>query len=545
MMAGDSIPTGVLRTLAAMPAVGSTPATVGDPAGIAVAVIDTGIDLTHPDLNASAGKNCMPGGGTPQDTIGHGSHVSGTIAGRNQGAGVVGVAPGTKVVAVKVLDNTGGTFATLICGIDWVTQNNIKVANMSLGGSVPSVGACGSDPLHLAICNSTAAGTTYIVSAGNDGRAFDAGPLLTVPAAYPEVLTVTAGSDSNGKLGAGAAGLPPACPVSPPQVDEMPATFSNFAKTAAGERHTISAPGVCIRSAWKLGGYNTISGTSMAAPHMTAEVALCIRKLVAGACNGMTPAQIIQKMRSDATAYNTANPAYGFVRDPLHTPLAGKYYGFYYRSLPPGPNPSSSCPANLWAKELRAASPAIGTAVPGTSITNSNAAGDRIRMELNFRPSPTISCREARIVVAYDGPPTGWTVNVGDSSTNNGYGGGDSSTTAACAEIWVVNTSVSAFKHCPPTDYGPLALLPTPPPLSLRDGALQFVVRNQYLSVGQPFASPAAGDLSKTFHIPDTGFLNAVPADAYKIYLGLNRVVHEPPGVRVGSGVRWVMITMR
>jgi subtilisin len=111
----DNIPPGVRRVGAA---VGST---VHEAATAPVAVIDTGIDLAHPDLNAVAGTNCQ-GPGAPSDDNGHGTHVAGTIGARNNGTGAVGVAPGTKLYAVKVLSAAGSGYQSqIICGIDWVT----------------------------------------------------------------------------------------------------------------------------------------------------------------------------------------------------------------------------------------------------------------------------------------------------------------------------------------------------------------------------------------------------------------------------------------
>src|SRR5918992_6118822 len=110
---------------------------------INVAVIDTGIDLSHPDLNVVGQKTCVPGTLNANDLNGHGSHVAGTIAAKDDANGVVGVAPGARLYAVKVLTDAGvGLTTDIICGIDWVTatrtdldpNNNIAVANMSLGG---------------------------------------------------------------------------------------------------------------------------------------------------------------------------------------------------------------------------------------------------------------------------------------------------------------------------------------------------------------------------------------------------------------------------
>jgi subtilisin family serine protease len=251
--------------------------------------------------------------------------VAGTIGARNQGSGVVGVAPGTMVYAVKVLDSHGsGLWSSIICGIDWVTANasalGIRVANMSLGGLGDDYSDCAGDPLHQAICNSTDAGVVYTVAAGNSGWDWGAPP-PDVPAWFPEVLTVTAVADSDGK--AGGAGGAPGC--RPAEVDDKRASFSNFSDDPADDGHTVAAPGVCIRSTWPGGGYATLSGTSMAAPHIAGLVALCIAEGGSpGPCAGMTPAQVIQKIRVDAQAHATA--VNGFLGDPGH-PL-GRYFGY-------------------------------------------------------------------------------------------------------------------------------------------------------------------------------------------------------------------------
>ncbi len=326
---GESGPTGVRRLEAA-----STGWT-REASDAGVAVIDTGVDLDHSDLNAADGKNCVKPGAPADDDNGHGTHVAGTIAARNDGAGVVGVAPGTKLHATKVLDSGGsGTFSSIICGIDWVTStrtdsdptNDIDVANMSLGGVGDAVESCSttSDVLHQAICNSTAAGVTYVVAAGNDGWDFDDASAPNVPAAYPQVLTVTAASDSDGRPGA--AGPTPSC--SSADRDDRYATFSNYALTSAGKTHTIAGPGVCINSTWPGGGYRTISGTSMAAPHIAGEVALCLSEAgVSGPCAGLTPAQIVQKLRTDAESHAKAEACDGFTGDPQHA-ISSKYFGY-------------------------------------------------------------------------------------------------------------------------------------------------------------------------------------------------------------------------
>lgn len=353
---GDSAPTGVRRIEAA------TTSTARQASSVGVAVIDTGIDLTHPDLNAVAGKNCVSTSSQPQDDNGHGTHVSGTIGAKNTGSGVVGVAPGTTLYAVKVLNSSGsGTWAQVICGIDWVTANaqtlNIKVASMSLGGGGSNDNNCGNsnnDALHKAICNSVNAGVTYVVAAGNSGADLSG----FTPAAYPEVLAVTAMSDSDGQ--AGGTGGAPTCRTG--ESDDRYASFSNYAVSSADINHTIAGPGTCIYSTWVSGSthtYNTISGTSMATPHVSGSVALCLGEAGgSGPCSGKTPAQVIQLMRSNAQT-RSQTPGYGFTGDP-NAPVNGRYYGYLVaNTTPPPPTPDFSV----------AASPSSRSVQPGQGTT--------------------------------------------------------------------------------------------------------------------------------------------------------------------------------
>jgi subtilisin len=244
-----------------------------------IAIIDTGIQLNHPDLNARNGTNCVTPGAQAQDDHGHGTHVAGTAAALDNGDGVVGVAPGARVWAVKVLNAAGsGTTSQIICGIDWVTANagTIEVANMSLGGAsfFGAFSGCNSafDPMHPAICRSVQAGVTYAVAAGNS--AADANTF--VPATYSQVITVSALADFNGQPGGGAAAT---CRA---DEDDTFANFSNF-----GADIDLIAPGVCILSSYLGGGYNTFSGTSMASPHVAGAAAL-----YKSANPGASPAQV-------------------------------------------------------------------------------------------------------------------------------------------------------------------------------------------------------------------------------------------------------------
>jgi len=317
---GETVPPGIRRVGAA------TLTQAHQAANGAVAVIDSGVDLKNTDLNAVSGTNCVTTGTAAQDDNGHGSNVAGILAAKNTGSTLTGVAPGTKIYAVKVLNSRAtGTLSQIICGMDWVTANaaalNIKVANMSIEGSGSNDNNCGNtnnDAWHKAICRSVAAGVTYVVSAGNSKTGFGS----TIPAAYPEVLTTTAMSDTDG-LG-GAKGAAPSCKSG--EKDDSYGTYSNYAVSSTDIAHTIAAPGTCVVGDKIGGGTTTYYGTSQAAPHVAGTVALCLGNGgIAGPCSGFAPAQIVSKIRSDGAGYATLSN--GFTGDPLR-PITGKYFGY-------------------------------------------------------------------------------------------------------------------------------------------------------------------------------------------------------------------------
>jgi subtilisin family serine protease len=249
--------------------------------------------------------------------------VAGIIGARDTGQGVVGVSPGTPLYSVRVFSAFGsGSLSNVICGLNWVAQNaaadNIKVVNMSLGGEGTDDGHCGQtdqDPFHAAVCKVTATGVTVVAAAGNDGADL-AG---STPASYDEVLAVTAISDFDGQPGG--LGTTALCSDGAQEQDDTAASYSDYAVPGSVDaNHTIAAPGTCITSTWNDGGTATISGTSMASPHVAGLVARCID---AGPCAGLSPAQIIAKLRADAAARPAAT---GFLGD-THRPIPGKYYG--------------------------------------------------------------------------------------------------------------------------------------------------------------------------------------------------------------------------
>jgi subtilisin family serine protease len=286
--------------------------------------------------------DCTNGDGSFNDLVGHGSIVGGDVGALDNGYGRVGVAPGANLYSVRVLDkHNSATTARIMCGIDWVTatradsdpSNDMPVANMSIVGQTKNAddGNCGrtnKDALHLAICNSVAAGVTYVVAAGNTAKDIKD----DFPAAYDEVLAATAMTDTDGKPGGVGPLFPLSCRVSDAgtEPDDAFASFSNFATLAADQAHTIAAPGVCIGSTYLDGGYAVGSGTSFASPLVAGTIALCV---FSGPCAGLTPPQIVQEVVADAASYNTAskNFGYGFQGDPLR-PISGKYYGYLIRA---------------------------------------------------------------------------------------------------------------------------------------------------------------------------------------------------------------------
>ncbi len=245
-----------------------------------VAIIDTGIQPDHPDLNVAGGYNCTSRNPNKwADNDGHGTHVAGIVGGTGRGDGVVGVAPGVRLWSVKVLDADGfGWISWLVCGVDWVTAQHdphnrkkplFEVANMSISyvranGNNRSCGDPKADMLHKAICRSIDAGIVYVVAAGNEGH--DA--RRNRPGAYDEVITVGALADYDGK-GGGQGKVADSCPYWTGMRDDTLAPFSNY-----GLDLDFVAPGVCVLSTWIHGRYAYLSGTSMAAPHVTGAVAV-------------------------------------------------------------------------------------------------------------------------------------------------------------------------------------------------------------------------------------------------------------------------------
>lgn len=219
--------------------------------GVKVAIIDTGIDPTHPDLagRVKGGYNAIDKEQPWHDDHGHGSHVAGITAGTLDGKGIVGVAPEADLYAVKVLTKDGqGSLFGIMGGIMWCVQNGIQVVNMSLG-------APQDNPLFkYAVQQLGAADIPLIAAAGNDAKA------VNYPAAYPEAIAVSA-----------------LCPAGITETRLCPNTQTGIATfSSRGPEVEFIAPGVNIPSSVLGGAIKNYSGTSMASPHVAGLAALAI-----------------------------------------------------------------------------------------------------------------------------------------------------------------------------------------------------------------------------------------------------------------------------
>lgn len=237
--------------------------------GVTAYVIDTGVRITHQQISGRAtyGYDAVDGDTTASDGNGHGTHVATTIAGSTYG-----VAKKAKIVAVRVLDNAGsGTTAGVIAGIDWVTNNHSgpSVANMSLGGGA-------STSLDTAVANSIASGVTYAVAAGNS----NANASSYSPARVSTAITVGATTSSDAR-----------------------ASYSNY-----GSILDIFAPGSSITAGWYTSdtATNTISGTSMATPHVAGAAAVYLASHTSA-----TPAAVASALTSGATTSVVTSPGSG------------------------------------------------------------------------------------------------------------------------------------------------------------------------------------------------------------------------------------------
>ena len=268
----EEIPWGIQRINA-----GSAWSVTEGPA-VKVAVLDTGIDLDHPDLkdNIKGQVNAISPRKSGNDDNGHGTHVAGTIAAVNNDIGVVGVGPQIWLYAVKVLDRSGsGWLSDIIEGLDWCINNKIQVVNMSLGAPSDNLS------FHTAIISAYNAGIVLVAAAGNNGPYGG----VDYPGKYMETIAVSAvGQDSAENL-----------------------YLASFSST--GPEVDLAAPGVNIKSTYNDGYYKLLNGTSMATPHVTGAAALVISTPYDPNGNGVwEPHEVVGKLK--ATAENLGLPSY-------------------------------------------------------------------------------------------------------------------------------------------------------------------------------------------------------------------------------------------
>lgn len=235
--------------------------TMADP--IKVGIVDTGISTTHPDLlaNLKGGVSFVGNASSYNDDNGHGTHVAGIVAAADNEIGVIGVAPKVDLYAIKVLNRKGSGYTSdIIAGLDWAKNNGIKVVNMSLGSNYYS------SDFALAVQRLAAAGVVEVCAAGNDGPG-----AVDYPGAYPEAIAVGATNSSN-----------------------LIASWSSV-----GPQVAVAAPGVSVYSTYKGTGYATLSGTSMASPHVAGTVALMLTQPDPDG-NGWEPAEVKAKLQATA-----------------------------------------------------------------------------------------------------------------------------------------------------------------------------------------------------------------------------------------------------
>jgi len=236
---------------------------------IKVGIIDTGISNTHPDLlaNVKGGVNTINSRKKWNDDNGHGSHVAGIVAALNNTVGVVGAGPLADLYAIKVLNAAGsGYLSDVIEGIEWAITKNMQVINMSLGTTSDI------QSFHDAVTAAKTAGIVVVAAAGNSGGS------VIFPAAYPEAIAVSATGENN-----------------------VIASWSS-----RGPAVDLAAPGVSIYSTYKGTSYATLSGTSMAAPHVVGSAALVLNTPVGAydvnPANGKwDPDEVQTKLQATAT----------------------------------------------------------------------------------------------------------------------------------------------------------------------------------------------------------------------------------------------------
>jgi subtilisin family serine protease len=261
-----------------------------------IAILDGGVDASHPDLNVVGGYNCVgrKSSGNWSDRDGHGTIVAGLAAALDNEIGVVGVAPGARIHAIRVADEDGLiTDAALLCGLDWLNRKapQIEVANLSFSAEEPvATGPCrykrGSsiDRMHFGVCRAVNRGVTVVAAAGNASVDVSDRP----PASYEEAIAVSAIGDFDGEPGG--LSTPGSHCLFPDDLDDHFAVFSNY-----GQPIDVAAPGICMTSTFPGELYAIGDGTSFATPLVSGGAALLMARRPS-----MKPAQVRAKILATA-----------------------------------------------------------------------------------------------------------------------------------------------------------------------------------------------------------------------------------------------------
>ncbi|MDY7230539.1 S8 family serine peptidase [Hyalangium rubrum] len=346
-------------------------------------IVDTGVLTSHSEFTGRIGNgfDAVTSGGTANDCNGHGTHVAGTVGGTTYG-----IAKGTIIHPVRVLDcNGSGTTAGVIAGVDWVKNNHIKpaVANMSLGGGA-------SQTLDDAVAAAVSAGVTFAVAAGNDN-----GDACTKsPARTPTAITV--GSTTN---------------------TDARSSFSNY-----GTCLDIFAPGSSITSAWHTGATatNTISGTSMASPHVAGVAALYL-----SANPAATPQQVRDALVNNGSAGKVTDAKTG-------SPNVLLYSGFIGGGTPGDTTPPTT---NLTA-------PSGGATLSGTTTVSANAADNVAVSRVDFYAGATLIGSDSTSPYSISWNTAGVS-NGSYALTSRAFDASGNSANSAAVNVTVSNTTGS------------------------------------------------------------------------------------------------------
>lgn len=310
--------------------------------GVKIAIVDTGIDATQPDLQGkiAAQHDFVNKDNVAEDNVGHGTHVAGIASAvTNNGKGVAGGCPDCKLIIAKALDTNGGFDSDVADAIVWSVDNGAKAVNLSLGGTQPST------VLENAVNYAWNKGAVVAAAAGNDGNTTNA---TTYPAAYANAMGVAATDQNDNR-----------------------AAFSNY-----GSYVDVAAPGVSVLSTVKGGGYQYWDGTSMATPYVTALAGLL-------ASEGLTASEI--RKRIESTAVDRGSPG----KDP--------YYGWGRINYLAAVQTAGTNTPSLLPLSVSSVTPSIG--YPGTSVTLTiNGAGFQNGVKVNLvRGSSTIAASWATV----------------------------------------------------------------------------------------------------------------------------------------------------